>query len=102
MTVTVMSQKELIAYILKHGWSISSTDYWNDHDIIIFAKNNKTFTFQCEEKYFYIAVYRTCKVLDIPCPDDVIHSYYRHFKMDDEPCYCGKNETLFKECHGKV
>lgn len=100
MTIPCLSQNELVDYIKANGWEIISTDYWEEYNRLIFGKGNKSITFQCQDKYFYIAVIKTCKIFEIPAPPEHSHAYYRHMKMDNEPCYCGK-ELAFKDCHGK-
>ena len=100
MTVPFLTQDQLIKHLKDNGWEIVSDDYWEDYNRLIFGKNGKSITFQCQDKYFYIAVFRTCKIFEIPAPEEHSHAYYRHFKLDDEICYCGK-ELAFKECHGK-
>jgi hypothetical protein len=103
MTVPVLRQDAFIAYIKNHGWEIVEDKFWNETNRLVFGKGGKTFIFKCEERYFFIEVVKTCKVLEIPSPDEHIHAYYRHMKMDEEKCYCDQGKStgkLFKDCHG--
>jgi hypothetical protein len=100
MTVPVFTQDQFIEYIKSNGWEIVSTDYWDEYNRLIFGKDGKSITFQCEERYFYIAVVRTCMIFQIPIPEDHNHQFYLHHKMYDDVCYCG-TQLAFKECHGK-
>lgn len=104
MTVPVLSLNEFIDFIKDNGWVISTTDYWEKYNRIIFSKNGDTYTFQCKEKYFYVEVVKICGLLGINPPTEHIHSYYQHQRLNEEPCYCdnGKSTGIkFKDCHGK-
>ncbi len=106
MTIPVFSETELIQFIKDNGWNIVSTDYWDEYNRLIFEKSNRTITFQCKGpkgKYFYPEVVKTCEAFEIKPPSEHIHSYYRHLKKDEDPCYCQRGEegVLFKNCHGK-
>lgn len=99
MTVPVFSQDEMIQYIKANGWEIVSQEYWDDYNRLIFGKEGRTITFQCANKYFYIAVVKTCRIFKIPPPQEHIHAYYLHMEMQEHLCYCG-SEKMFKDCHG--
>jgi hypothetical protein len=106
MTVPVFTEGEFIAFLKDNGWNIVSTDYWEEHNRIIFEKDGRTVTFQCKGggKYFYPEVVQTCKAFEVNPPTDHIHSYYRHLSKDNDPCYCENGKTngvKFKDCHGK-
>ncbi len=62
MTVPVFTQSQLIEYIKSHGWEVISDEYWEKYDRLIFGKDGKSITFQCQDKYFYIAVVKTCEI----------------------------------------
>lgn len=107
MTVPVLTEREFIDFIKDNGWHIASTDYWDQHNRLIFKKGDKIVTFQCKGngRYFYPEVVKTCEVFEIQPPTEHIHQYYRHMRNDDKPCYCEEgqtNGTKFKHCHGKM
>ena len=105
MTVPVFTQGEFIAFIKDNGWIIASTDYWEDHNRLLFEKDGRTVVFQCKDKYFYPEVIKTCEIFEIKPPGDHIHAYYRHLRMDNEPCYCELGESegkKFGDCHGRT
>lgn len=104
MTVPVLRQDAFIEHIKKHGWEIVNDRFWEATSRLVFGKGGKTFVFTCHDRYFFLEVVKTCQVLDIPSPEDHIHAYYCHKKMDNENCYCdaGKSGMLFKDCHGKA
>lgn len=106
MTVPVFTEGEFLQFIKDNGWEIVSTDYWDEYNRLIFGKDGRTVTFQCKGvggKYFYPEVIKTCQAFDIKPPSEHIHSYYRHLRKDEDPCYCenGEKGIKFKDCHGK-
>jgi len=100
MTVPCLSQAEFFDHLRRFEWRIVSSEFWETHDRVIFGKDDITIPVQLLARYYYPIVYRTCKLFEIPCPPDHLHSYYQHYKAND-PCHCGSG-TIFKECHGKT
>jgi hypothetical protein len=105
MTVPYLTQGDFIQLIKDGGWEILNSTFWEDNNRLIFELDSIIFTFQCKNKYFYLEVVETCKILKIAPPEDHLHAYYRHMRLDEEDCYCpnGQRDHIkFKDCHGKI
>lgn len=104
MTVPCFSVRELINYIKSCDCEVVSTEFWDEFDRIVFENRVTGHTYFLEyrdkDKYFFSEVVKICGLIKIKPPEEHLHAYYRHKKMDNEPCYCD-NGKLFKECHGK-
>ena len=102
MTVPYFTNDQMIEYMKQNGWELVSSDFWDENNTLIYAKNDALFHFHYDTTrvYHYTAVVKLCSILKIQPPAEHIRQYYLHHRKQEEVCYCGKPQ-LFKDCCGK-
>lgn len=105
MTVPYLNQGDLIQLLKDNGWELSNDNFWQEYNRLVFEKDGVVYVHQCKSRYLYMEVVEMCKLLVIDPPQEHIHAYYRHLRMNEAACYCdgGKLKGLkFKDCCGKI
>ena len=100
MTVPVFSSEELLSLLNENGWVVVANEFWDATNRIIIRKEDAVLTIETYPKYFYFTVVKICEMTGITPPEEHIHAYYRHLRLNDKKCYCGR-DLAFKDCHGK-
>lgn len=89
MVVPTLTYDELKELLNDNGWNDVCSDFWNDHNRIIFVKGSINFPLPYRKVYGYPFVVKLCLSLDIAPPEDHLRCYeqyeaYKQKKRDQE------------------
>jgi hypothetical protein len=84
MTIPYLTFKELRALLEKNGFKIISNQDWEEHNRIVFGKDDYRFPVPILEAYFYPYVVRLCRDFQIEPPPDHLqcHEQYQEYKKN--------------------